>query len=455
MQGRVWAMLLLACVPQVVYVAFIEYREWQWLSFALVIVASIGWALSVRALRACPDVLSFRALVALITVVGACMIAFPSRGSNDVFSYAMYGRIVSEHGANPYTALPDEFSGDPLFEAVGRRWTHTPSRYGPVFTGLSAVGTALLPGERLPLRLFFQALTGVGVMTLLILVWRRWRSPAGLAFVGLHPLMMMSVLNGAHNDVFVGLGVFAFVLLLERRQLIWASVALAGAALVKATALLAVLAAAVWFMSRRRIRDALVVGSVTCGVAFAGMLAVPGCVGAIRAAADLNRNSSIWFPVLLFATRPNSFPVHGPHWTVSEVEQFVKTPALAATVVALCVGAWVFRRRDQSGLWFVVALGVATFSVFASWVMPWYLIWALPLMAVARGRVAMMMATHASVLLAIAQLHGFATTNLNVQSWLLLIIVPWAVILGYGLAIRSDAQSASDQPERVQSERAA
>ena len=199
-------------MPQVAYVALIGYREWQWISFALVIIASCGWAISVRMLRAQPTVLPLRQLVAVIAAVGVCMVVFPARGSNDVYSYAMYGRVLSEHSANPYRALPDQFPNDPIFKSVGQRWVHTPSRYGPIFTAVSAVGTAVLPGERLALRVYFQVITGLAVLLLLALVWRRWRSPAALVFVGLHPLMMMSVLNGAHNDIFVGLGVFGDVI---------------------------------------------------------------------------------------------------------------------------------------------------------------------------------------------------------------------------------------------------
>ena len=441
--------LVIACVPQIAYVALIRYREWQWISFALVIIASCGWALSVRGLRAQPTALPLRQIVAVIAAVGVCMVVFPARGSNDVFSYAMYGRVLSEHDANPYTALPDQFRNDPIFTSVGQRWVHTPSRYGPIFTAVSAIGTAVLPGERLALRLYFQVITALAVLLLLVLAWRRWHSTAALVFVGLHPLMMMSVVNGAHNDIFVGLGVFGFVLLLERRRMAWAGVALAGAALVKVSALLAAVAAALWLLTRRRTRDAFVMFAVAGGVTAVGMAATPGCVAAVRAAADLNRNASIWYPVLLFSTRGNSFPVHGPMREIAEVEQFVKTPALVAMALGLAVAVWALRRRDEASLWSVAALGICTFSVFAAWVMPWYLIWAIPLIAMTTGRARTTMAVHASALLAIAQLHGFATTNLNLQSWLLLVIVPWAFVAAYGWAIWSDARVGGAEPESV------
>ncbi len=394
----------------------------------------------VRSLRRLPNAIPVRMLAVVLAAMSVAMVAFPARGSNDVYSYAMYGRIASEHHANPYTALPDQFRKDPLFASVGPRWTHTPSRYGPLFTAISIVGTSLLPGERLPLRLFFQLLTAFGLGALLVLVWRRWRSPSALAFVGLHPLMMISVVNGAHNDIFVALGVFGFVMLLRRDRLVWAGLALAGAALVKATALLAVAAAALWLLTRRQVRDALTLVAVAVGAAVAGTVAVPGCAAAIRAAADLNLNSSIWYPFLLFATRHNTFPIHGPSWSVHHVEVFVKMPALFATMAALIAGVLLLRRRGDRNEDVAIAIGVATFSVFAAWVMPWYLIWALPLVAMSAGKIRSTMAAHGTVLLSVAHLHYFAHERLDVRTWLLLIVVPLLVVPVYGWAIWSDSR---------------
>ena len=56
----------------------------------------------------------------------------------------------------------------------------------------------------------------VGAM--LWLLWKRTRNPAVLAFVGLHPLLAISVVNGGHPDALVALGVLAGVLLaIDRR----------------------------------------------------------------------------------------------------------------------------------------------------------------------------------------------------------------------------------------------
>ena len=76
---------------------------------------------------------------------------------HDIWSYAMYGRIVSVHHASPYTHVPADYPHDPLLHLVG--WRRTPSVYGPGFVGLAALGygvhrlvcgrdPAVLPGYR-------------------------------------------------------------------------------------------------------------------------------------------------------------------------------------------------------------------------------------------------------------------------------------------------------------------
>ena len=52
----------------------------------------------------------------------------------------------------------------------------------------------------------------------MMLVWRRTRHPAAVAIIGLNPLVVVSVVNGAHNDAWVGLLVLVGVLLVDRNS---------------------------------------------------------------------------------------------------------------------------------------------------------------------------------------------------------------------------------------------
>src|SRR4051794_7185796 len=56
--------------------------------------------------------LGLRAVLTAGLVLGAVAVAAPSRGSNDLWTYAMYGRTVTEHGASPYRSPPEQFPND-------------------------------------------------------------------------------------------------------------------------------------------------------------------------------------------------------------------------------------------------------------------------------------------------------------------------------------------------------
>ena len=194
-----------------------------WLSLAR------GEALGVRV-----DVRLVVALIALLMVLAA---ALPPRGSRDVWSYVMYGRMVSEHGVSPYSHVPNDFPHDPFLQHVGSGWRNTSSVYGPVFIAISAVGSRIAGDSILAARLFQQLLAAGAVSAALALVWRHSRSPAALVLLGINPIVIGSVVNGGHNDALVGLGVVAATLLTVRKRVIPAGVLLALVALVKVTAL--------------------------------------------------------------------------------------------------------------------------------------------------------------------------------------------------------------------------
>ena len=66
---------------------------------------------------------------------------------------------------------------------MGSGYRATRSPYGPVFTGVSAVGTAITGPGTFPTRMFFQGIEALAVAIALVLVWRRTR-PRRRAGVG-------------------------------------------------------------------------------------------------------------------------------------------------------------------------------------------------------------------------------------------------------------------------------
>ena len=141
--------------------------------------------------------------VAIAITVGAA-VAAPPRTSNDVWSYTMYGRMVTEHGTSPYNHSPADFRRDPFFERVSPRWRRRASVYGPVFVGVAALGAWVAGPSALTARLYFQLFAALALVAVLIVVWRTTRSTAAVAFLGLNPVLAVVVVNGGHNDMLIG-----------------------------------------------------------------------------------------------------------------------------------------------------------------------------------------------------------------------------------------------------------
>lgn len=325
-------------------------------------------------------------------LVGA--VAAPPTQSADVWSYAMYGRMVSEYQANPYRHTPAEYQADPVGRRVPRFWVESRSVYGPLFTGLSALGMTVAGASSLLARLFFQGLAALAVALALLLVDRRTRDPVALALVGVNPLTVISVVNGAHNDALVGLAVLAGVLLAVARRPGWAGAALAAGALVKATALfpLAALAAWLWFHDSRR--SAVVVVSVAGAIGL-GAVALSGGADVVAALGDAQgrvNGGSVWAWVHGRVSGPDS--AFGVGDSAGRALSWLAAAAAAGLAVLLAV-----RRPRDEGPYLAAGAAVVAYLLVGTYVLPWYLSWVLPVLAVTwRWRVAWLVIAHAALL---------------------------------------------------------
>lgn len=201
-----------------------------------------------------------RLTVRRVVVVGILLhllaLAIPLFLSRDVYSYAIYGRMVSEHGANPYTVIPAAFAADPVYPLVSVDWIDSRSVYGPAFTAISA-GVTSLASSPASTVYGFKALAAVaGVVTMLLTAAAARRaSPPRVAFaaalVGWNPVIVFHGVAGGHNDALVGLAVAVAVLLVLVRRELLATAALTVGTLVKISAAVPLLVAAVAFAYRR------------------------------------------------------------------------------------------------------------------------------------------------------------------------------------------------------------
>ncbi len=349
-----------------------------------------------------------RWILAAILAVHVIFILSPPLALTDVFNYINYGRMEWVHHLNPYTTIPIlEPHDDPSYALSN--WHQLLSPYGPVFTMLTFVVVPL--GVAASFWVLKVVLAASSLLTLLLVYKSAQllkRDPVwAVVLVGLNPIVLVWGLGGDHNDFLMMLCiVLAFYLLLRAREserarpqkpalrewLAPASPALigAGAALVvavglKASAAVLIPVVLAGLLGYRRALAQVLVGMVIGGIA----------VGALSLLAfglhipDLSTQSRL----VTSESVPNLIGLAIGGGGETETLHKVMTAALIVSVLACCWYAWSPRRRiDQEGPGIaertITACGWASVALLVtlSWVLPWYVLWVLPLAALSTSR---------------------------------------------------------------------
>jgi alpha-1,6-mannosyltransferase len=324
-----------------------------------------------------------RLVIGATGAVLALAVVVPPVQSNDLWLYAAYGRMVSEHGTSPYEAPPSRFRDDPLYPRIDRVWRGTRSLYGPGFIALAAAGTAVTGDSALAVRLLFQGLAAAAIAIALLLVDRRTKDPMAWLLVGVNPVVVVGVVNGGHNDALVALALLAGVLLAMVRRPILAGIAVALGVSVKIFILLPLAALLVWLWRRQGLRAALVVGGVAVGIVVGGYLLAGGrtAIEPLGEAENQVSRSSIWNA----PRREITFDliddgVRGKVAGAIASDRVTRWANLTVAGLALLLVAP--RLRAQTP---VLLVGGATLAYLlaGAYVVPWYAVWALPLLALA------------------------------------------------------------------------
>jgi hypothetical protein len=328
-----------------------------------------------------------RAFWGAVVVVVAAFAVAPVLLSHDVYSYVDYARLGVVHGLDPYVYPPAAEPFDPAYARV--TWIDATSAYGPLFT-LATYPLAWLPAWLAVATL--KATAALSVLATALLVARlapaRGVSPlAAAAFVALNPLVLIHVVGGAHND---GLAMLAATIGVA--AMLSASEAGAGFAFVAAFAIKAPAAVAAPFALLRALRirlspdrDWVNVGSAAGGRFLLGAVASALALGAAAYAAF----GWSWLDAIGLAGenqgRTSHMSVPITFARISGLDpSAVRITALALYTVAfvyLLLKTWQGADWLRNAAWASFALLLAT-----AWLLPWYLIWALPLVALSRDR---------------------------------------------------------------------
>ncbi len=367
-----------------------------------------------------------RWVIATILAAHAIYLLAPPLALTDLFNYINYGRMEVVHNLNPYTTIPVlEPHNDPSF--LLSNWHELLSPYGPLFTLVTFAVVPLGVGGS------FWALKVLLLLTSLATILLVWRSAlllkrdprAAIALVGLNPIVLVWGLGGDHNDFlmlfFIMLGFYLLLLARARAQGSSGGEAVAGrpdgAAItaeiggpgenpaagrgaaarlrgwlmplsmldfgaggafviaigLKASAAVLVPVVLASLLRARRALVQFVLGMLATGVlvAAASLLAFGLHIPDLSTQSELVTSESI----------PNLIGLLFGAGGENELVRGVVSLVLVASVAWCSWFAW--RRRDvfTAAGWASVAL-----LVTLSWVLPWYVLWILPLAALSRSR---------------------------------------------------------------------
>jgi alpha-1,6-mannosyltransferase len=304
----------------------------------------------------------------LLVAAFACL---PPLLSHDVYSYVDYARLGAIHGLDPYVHPPAAAAADPAFSHV--TWPHTTSAYGPLFT-LATYPLAWLPVSAAAYAL--KATSAAAILALALLVSRlapaRGVDPLrAAAFVALNPLVLVHVVGGPHNDGIATLAAMLGVAAVLSTRELSGGAALVAAAAIKASA--AVAAPFALLGSKHRGKLLLGAFGATLAIATAAYLAFGwNWLDAIGLAGEnQSRTSHLSIPTTtarLTGLDPDTTRV-------------AALALYAILITYLLARTWRGYDWIRAAAWATAGLLLAT-----SWLLPWYLIWPLPLAALSRDR---------------------------------------------------------------------
>jgi hypothetical protein len=424
----------------------------RWLFTAPIVLMYVSYLVGLRYV----PLLRARWVIAAIVGAHAIMFLSPPLALTDIFNYINYGRMEVVHHLNPYTTIPVlEPHNDPSY--APSNWHQLLSPYGPLFTLITFI---VVP---LGVAMSFWLLKGLLMLSSLGIVFLVWRSArlvgrdpvAAIVFVGLNPVVLIWGLGGDHNDfLMMFCVVLGFYLLLRagcmpgavgrgntvqvhagpnrieadatrveselgdvgagavRRDVsdvkgaeaqLWSPALLgAGAAFVAAVAIKAsagILLPVVLAALLHRRRDLLqVVAGMALGAVVFGLASVIAFGPHFPDLATQGR-------LVTMTSIPNLFGLALGAGGETTTMRVLLSGVLVVAVAACSLLA--YRRRES-----LTAAGWASIALLVtlSWVLPWYVLWILPLAALSSSRRLRV----AAVLMGVYMILAWAPLNANV-----------------------------------------
>ncbi len=315
------------------------------------------------------DSVRFRVGIGAIVALHLIFLIAPPLLSSDIFNYVGYARLDAVHGLNPYVHPLSAAPTDPSYIYVG--WPLNTTAYGPLFTLASLpLGWVSFTAGIWLLKLS-AAIASLACVALVWLCAARLGRPAlpAALFFGLNPVLLAYAVGGGHNDLLMLVAALGGIyMLLGGRESGMAALVVAVA--VKSSAVVLLPFA---LLGSRRPSRALLWGLLAAVVLGAATLVAFGThisslLHVLQHDARLETPNDI--PGIVNDVLGLGITTH----TLGRIGMLVLLPTIALLLVRVYRGGdWL----ENAG-WATAAVLVTT-----TWFLPWYLIWFLPLAALA------------------------------------------------------------------------
>jgi hypothetical protein len=303
------------------------------------------------------DAVPLRVVGGVAAAAQLVMVLGPPQALTDVFNYVIYGRM-----GNPYIKVPANAHQHGVAYALSN-WHHFPSPYGPLFTVVS-MPLGLLSA---PVALWVWKVVvlgcAIGVLVLTAkLAERHGRNPQrAVAAVALCPVTLVYGVGGLHNDGPSIVCLLGAVVLLGRKDGWAAALAVAAAAFKPSFAVVLP-----FVLLGARDRTAALAAMAAAGAAT--LVLVTAVFGGALPAVGLQ--GRLVTPLSL----PNLAGVLAGRGGADATARAAGDVVLVAIVAVAAALTWRDPTRAPAAIGVVLLAAVLTIS----WVMPWYLAWALP-----------------------------------------------------------------------------
>jgi hypothetical protein len=315
------------------------------------------------------DSVPVRIGVGAIVALHVIFLISPPLLSSDIFNYIGYARLEVVHNLNAYVQPLAAAPIDPTYIYVG--WPLNTTAYGPLFT----IASMPLGLVSFPVAVWLmKSVVAAASLGCVALVWgcatRLGRPPMpAVLFFGLNPVVLAYAVGGAHNDMLMLLAALAgiYVLLSGRES---GMVGLAAAAAVKTSA---IILAPFALLGSRRPGRAILWGGATAVLVGVLTLAVFGThvsslLHVLRADARLDTPNDV--PGVINSV----FGLGLSNQALGKAGMYFLALAVGFLLIRVYRGGdWL-----ENASWATCALLVST-----TWFLPWYLVWFLPLAALA------------------------------------------------------------------------